>query len=679
MREILKITKKIKVVIEAGTVPDIDTDFQASRRDEVKAYMEDKYGIDQVCSVGTYTNLKLKASFKDISRLAGIPFGTSNYISQIFDIDDGRWYDIFKTATNKKQVKEFVCGNPEVIEDINLILNQPKSKSIHACATLILPENKTVYEWIPVRLEHKGDEGVLVSEWEGIELEAAGFLKEDILGIKQLDKYAFILHLIKEVYGEDVDIYNIPLDVNGVYDLFSNGHNGDVFHFGSQGLTGYCKELKPQNIEDLIAGISLYRPGAIENNFHNQYILRKNGEREINYFVGSKEILESTYGVFVYQEQIMKLCQVLGGLSLVEADDVRKAMVKKMYEALHQYKERFISYYIENFKVSSEYAHEVWDAIDRASTYLFNRSHASAYAITGYIGQWLKYKYPLQYWTAAFQFDNPDPKKSNISRYISEIRQIDSFIKIMPPHINESKGVFTSNHDKMELYWSINKVKQVGEKSLSAIINERDENGSFFSLEEFLSRVDKRVVNKAVVINLILSGSFDELEEIKGVGDRKILISKYYKFTGGERNKNDIYLLNHEDYWWQIKQKEISGFGSINYMKLIKDKTNFNSKKYEELFRINGKKDGDEFIIVGIIKNFIIRTTKKGDEFCRVIIDSNDEEIEIILWSDIFGNINKSEFEVGRIMAFNGKVINDNYKGCKTVHSHEKTKIYFIN
>ncbi len=371
----------------------------------------------------------------------------------------------------------------------------------------------------------------------------------------------------------------------------------------------------------------------------------------------------------------MKLCQVLGGLSLVEADDVRKAMVKKKYEALHQYKERFIPNYVKEFGVTQEYSENVWGAIDRASTYLFNKSHAAAYAITGYIGQWLKYYYPLQYWTSAFQFDDPNPKTSSIGRYISEIRRTDNFIKITPPNINESGRTFTSNPEKMELYWSIDKVKQLGDKALEAIISEREKTGEFFSLEEFLERVEKRVVNKAVTINLILSGAFDELESVAYAGDRKRLINKYYEITGTKRDEDDIFLGNHEDYWWQIKQKEACSFGNIDFEKIIKSHTGFKSEYVDGLGLQQADKDKG-VVAIGVIKDFKIRTTKRDDEFCKLILDNNNEDIDVTIWSDTFDHVDREELIPGKIFIMDGRVAE--YRGVKTIHSYEKSKIYFI-
>ena len=233
-----------------------------------------------------------------------------------------------------------------------------------------------------------------------------------------------------------------------MYRYFCNGWNEDNFHFGSRGLTGYCKQMQPQNIEDLIAAISLYRPGAMENGFHEEYIVRKADTSKVKYYVGTEEILKNTYGIFCYQEQIMELCKQLGGLSLVEADDVRKAMVKKKYEALHQYHERFTPYYMEHFGVSHDYAEDVWEAIDKASTYLFHRSHPAAYALTGYISQWLKVHYPIEYWSVAFKYAGD----SDFPNYIAEINQT-GVCEVKPVDINISTESVVIDFKTHSLYW----------------------------------------------------------------------------------------------------------------------------------------------------------------------------------------------------------------------------------
>lgn len=350
---------------------DIDVDFPGYDRDAVKKHMEERFGEWQVASVGTYSSLQLRAAIKDMSRIYGLEYKETNEMMKLFTVDDRKPEDLFRKACGNSAVKKFVVGHSDLVNEMMLMMPAPKAQSVHACATMIFPRDFDMFHWVPIR--KVGTE--YVTEWEGGEMDAAGFLKQDILGIKQLDKFQEMTHLIKENEHVDIDIFSIPLDDSEVYRYFQEGWTEDNFHFGSRGLTGYCRKMRPENIEDLIAAISLYRPGAMENGFHEDYIKRKNGNdgQPIEYWVGAEQTLKNTYGVIVYQESVMELCRVLGGLSMVEADDVRKAMVKKKYEALHQYHERFVPYYMEHFGVTKEYAESVWTAIDKASSYLFNR------------------------------------------------------------------------------------------------------------------------------------------------------------------------------------------------------------------------------------------------------------------------------------------------------------------
>ena len=348
-------------------ISELDTDFEMARRGEVKEYMERRYGKDQVCSVGTYTTLQVKAAIKDLCRLEGIPVSEVNmFTAKIDGVKD--FDDLFRMACQKKDVAYFINKYPGIIQAVGLIQGQPKAKSIHACAMMVYPDDHDMFHWNPVR--RQGD--MMVSEWEGGELDGAGFLKEDILGILQLSKFGDILKLVKEHTGKDVDIYTLPLDDKKVYTYFQKGWTGDVFHFGAKGLTGYCRMMKPDNITELVNCIGLYRPGVMEGNFHNEYILRKNGEREVSFRKGSDEILQDTRYIMIWQEQTMKMFQKLGGFNLVEADDARRALGKKKVEKLLPFKERFLKYYTSNFGVDQKYAEDTWKEIENMAAYQFN-------------------------------------------------------------------------------------------------------------------------------------------------------------------------------------------------------------------------------------------------------------------------------------------------------------------
>lgn len=333
----------------------------------MKEYMERRYGKDQVCSVGTYTTLQVKAAIKDLCRLEGIPVSEVNmFTAKIDGVKD--FDDLFRMACQKKDVAYFINKYPGIIQAVGLIQGQPKAKSIHACAMMVYPDDHDMFHWNPVR--RQGD--MMVSEWEGGELDGAGFLKEDILGILQLSKFGDILKLVKEHTGKDVDIYTLPLDDKKVYTYFQKGWTGDVFHFGAKGLTGYCRMMKPDNITELVNCIGLYRPGVMEGNFHNEYILRKNGEREVSFRKGSDEILQDTRYIMIWQEQTMKMFQKLGGFNLVEADDGRRALTKKRVEKLLPFKERFLKHYVSNFGVDQKYAEDTWKEIENMAAYQFN-------------------------------------------------------------------------------------------------------------------------------------------------------------------------------------------------------------------------------------------------------------------------------------------------------------------
>lgn len=631
--------------------------------------MEERYGASQVCSVGTYTALQPRAAIKDLSRLMGIDFSEANYTTSFLSTGDETCEDVFRCICSQPKVASFVHKHPEVINEMMIILGAPKAQSIHACATMIFPNQKDMYHWIPLRKQ----KDMLVSEWEGTEMDSAGFLKEDILGIKQLDKFQAILKLIKENYGKDVDIYNLPLDDEEVYKYFRKGWNGDVFHFGSSGLTSYCQEMQPKNIEDLIVAISIYRPGAMENGFHTEYVLRKNGSHKIEYFTGAENILDKTLGIFVYQEQIMQLCQELGGLSLVEADDVRKAMGKKKFSELEKFAEQFISNYVEKFGVTSEYAKEVWDAIGKSATYLFNRSHAVAYTLTGYICQWLKVHYPLEYWTVAFN----NAKDEDWALYISEISETTG-TSLEHPDINKSSVIVTSDSKTHKLYWSLPSIKEVGEKAANQIFEDREKNGEYFSFEEFYDRHSYKYskVDKSVVEHLIMGGAFDSIENITQPVARYELIKKFRELNGKKYDVNkDLFAINQlkikEDWWWLLQQKKISGFAFFDYKNLV---DRYLSPKVSSNYKFIGftkALDSDFYngnytnlSTGGIVHSMDVKNSKRG-QYCKIILEQNYKFLNVTFFSDIY-----EEFEEfltgikGNILLLNGSIAWDNFNSC---------------
>lgn len=655
------------------SLPDVDTDFQGDRREEVKRYMETKYGENQICSVGTYTTLKLKGTIKDLSRQKNVDFGEVNYVTTVLDTDKDKFEEIFENACKKKRVKNFVQENSDVINDLPLVLGQPKASSIHACATLILPEDKDIYNWIPVKKMTLGDgESVLVSEWEGIELEQAGFLKEDILGILQLTKFKDTLDSIKKETGESVDIYSLPMEDEQVYKYFSKGWNGDVFHFGSHGLTGYCKDLKPDNVEDLIAAISLYRPGAMENNFHNEYVLRKRGEREVEYVWGTEKSTKSTLGLIVYQEQVMRICGDVGGFDLVEADDIRRAMGKKKKEILDKYKEQFISGAIKG-GCPEDQAIDLWEKLEKFAGYSFNRSHAAAYTITGYISQWLKVHYPIHFWTTAFKFC----KEEDIPNYINEINLTGS-IKIMPPDINKSFTSVYTDYSTNTIYWALSSVKQVGETSTDQIIEERNKNGEYFSLDEFLERhtFKNSKVNKRVIENLILSGAFDGIEDIRNPIDRQTLIQQFRKRNKVKADEDkDIFSSPNvgKEWWWVLQQKLLSGIAFFNYEDLCSNQ--FSRPYFDPITFAEDSSIKSKCVVGGYVIELNVRESKKG-KFAKLVLENNYEIFPVLIWAEQFEKFEEIISGCEKtLLIISGTIQFDKHNKCNVLQSDENTEM----
>lgn len=664
-----------------SSFPDIDIDFEGERRDEVKRYMEEKYGREYVCSIGTYTTLQIKQAIKDLSKKKGIEFSKVNYLTNSLNLRTGEWKDIFENALKKSIVYNFIQTYPDIINDIILCLNQPKASSIHPCATVILPkkENKNIFNTLPVRSE----EGILVSEWEGEDIANAGYLKEDILGIRQLDKFKFILNLIKQTTGEEIDIYNIDKKNKRVFELFQQGYNSDVFHFGSELLTAYSKEAKPENLEDLIAMISLVRPGATQSGAHHDYVNLKNKIKQPIYDYNLKEVTKNTFGLYVYQEQIMLAVQVLGGFEPAESNDVLKAMGKLRRDILEPYEKKFIEGAIKN-GCKNEEAKKIWNKLVGFADYGFNKAHATAYSIMGYICQWFKVYYPIQFWATALEFEKDENK---INRYISEIKKIDDYIKIVPPDINKSNKKFYIDFKNGKIYWSLLSIYCVGEVAINEIIKQRELKGEYFSLKDFLSRVDKSYVDKSIVENLILSGAFDEICEIKDINERIKILENFYEIRNiKEKDKNNWYkefILSKKYNKFKIllKQKELSNLGEFDFRDLIKNSNLKNLLPIYcneiDFFRV--EYENKKVIIGGIILDIKERSSKKGN-FGQIEIDNNYEKILINYWNKNWEKDKKDfkENQIGKILIISGRIVFNNFSNSNQLQIEDDVEYMII-
>lgn len=572
-----------------GSLPDIDSDFDADRRDEVKSYLErryNKHSLQRVFSVGTFTTEKIKSAIKDVARVHRIPQSTANYITAILK-DDMTWTDVMRLAASEEKVKKFVMKYPDVFEEIMPILGQARSAGIHASALIITPEyvkgeRVECFDLLPIR---KMDD-LLVSEISGTEVDAIGILKNDVLGIRELSRLSSMLNLIKEEYGVQYSILEISskyLNDSDVYKLIREGNTQGVFQISGEGMTKYVKYMRTDNINDLIATIALHRPGPLSSGAADNYAKAKRGEIIPEYLWGTYDILKDTFGQMCYQEQISMVAQKIGNLNLADGVNLVKALSKKKLEKVRKFHDKFVSGAKAN-GCPQEAITQIWSEIEDAAKYSFNKSHATAYGLTAFVGAWLKTHYSTAFYTVVLR-DQDDDKMPLL---ISEIEKVNG-TELVHPDINISGVDFTADFKNNKIYWSLSRIKYVGPRAVQYIIQERNLYGDFCSLEDFIKRIFKSKfkdfnddgteeqrercpVTARIVKNLIFVGAFDNCERINVITDRYRLFedaAKYLKFEmPSEFIPED---LRGKHYYWSKKQIELSGYGAVDYKQIYDD------------------------------------------------------------------------------------------------------------
>lgn len=681
----MKILKIEKVEIaRQDSMPDVDCDFPVAFRDTVKEYMARRYGVNHVCSVGTYTRMKLKTCLKDFGKVMGVPFAVMNKLTK--DIDDQieyTWGDLFNYAATSRELFRFVQDHPELVHMTKYALTQCKTSSIHPSAVIIVPQEDEdgnpidLFGWMPMK--KMGD--VLVSEWEGKYVDKSGFLKEDILGLNQLDKFSSIIKLIAKNRREQIDVNTIPFGDEEVFRYFQRGWCEDVFQFGAMGLMNYCREAKPQSLDDLIAMTALFRPGPMDVKAHETFVDIKNGRKKPKFDPGMEEITRDTYSLYTYQEQIMK-AMVVGGLTPVESDECRTYIKKKNHEALAQFKGKFVNGYsalIESRGVESKraaaQASEVWDKMLAFASYGFNKSHAVAYTMMSYWSQWFKVNYPLEFWTTSLQYAS---KESDIPYRLVEMKKTGAEIEVRPPDINFSGETFTCDPKTNRIFFSLGKVKGVGERALMLLKAMKDEHGEVFSFEDFITSAPKGI-NRTVVLRLIMAGAFDLVEDIRNPRQRLDIVKQYLERRGEPLSDEFTSPDAHTNAWWVFKQRELTGYGEVDYERMMNEYGL--GKRMVRLYvtaaEFERKHEGDEVCIVGRVNNVFERQTKGGDSYGVLQVEVNDLIIQITLWPDFWLHQPENEATLlNRIVAVSGRV--NYFAGKKTVQSSQSTRLEIL-
>jgi DNA polymerase-3 subunit alpha len=484
---------------ERVSMPDFDIDFCMRRRSEVIDYVKEKYGRENVSQIITFGTMAARGAIRDVGRALGIPYGEVDKIAKMIPEELGVSIDkAVKAIPQLKKIEETNEQMAKLLKVARRLEGITRHASTHAAGVVIAPEPLT--ELLPLYRSSKDE---ITTQYAMNDLARIGLLKMDFLGLRTLTVIDDTLKLTKQTTNEELNLDTVALDDPKTFSLFCNGETSGIFQFESSGMRDILKKFQPKHLEDLIALNAIYRPGPIGSGMINDFITRKLGKTKVSYEVPELEdILRETYGVIVYQEQVMQIASQLAGFSMAEADLLRQAMGKKKKKVMKSMEEKFIKGALQR-KIPKAKAEKIFKQMEYFAGYGFNKSHSAAYALLAFQTAYLKANYPLQFMSALLTSEKENSDK--LHRYIADCKK--TGIEILPPDINKSKSDFYVDGNKIR--FGLSAVKNVGEAAIDSIIKAREQRGSFTSLIEFCEHIDNRVVNKRVIENLVKSGCFD--------------------------------------------------------------------------------------------------------------------------------------------------------------------------
>jgi DNA polymerase-3 subunit alpha len=483
---------------ERTNMPDIDVDICQEGRDRVIDYVRKKYGEDKVCQIITFGTLKPRMVVRDVGRVLGFSAKEVDKLAKLIPTDAKSIEDAISRAPEIKELMEKDENVKKLVEIAQKLQGLARQTSVHAAGVVIAPDTLTNY--IPLA---KSKEGDITTQYDMNQIEALGLLKMDFLGLKTLTIIDKTVKLIERIHKVKIDPYNLPLNDEKTYKLLQEGNTVGVFQLESAGMRNLMRRLKPTTFEDIIALVALYRPGPLNSGMAESYIRRKHGKESVDYiFPELKPILEETYGLFIYQEQIMQIANVLAGYTLGEADELRRAMGKKKKEIMEAHRSKFINNAVER-GYPAEKVKKLFEDIAKFAEYGFNKSHSAAYAYLAYVTAYLKAHYPKELMAVMMSLDYA--KADEIVKLIKDCK--DNGIPVYPPDINKSKALFEIEGDGIR--FGLAGIKGVGEKAAVHIVEVREKKGKFKDIYDFCEKVDLKIVNKKVLEALIKAGAFD--------------------------------------------------------------------------------------------------------------------------------------------------------------------------
>ena len=656
------------------SLPDIDIDFDDEGREKIINYVIDKYGYDQVAQIITYGSMAAKSAIRDAGRVLELPLNETDRIAKLVPERPGvSLIDAFKEVPELSDIRKKKSLESEVLKQAEIIEGSIRNIGTHACGIIITPDKLTNY--IPV--SKSKDSELLITQFDNSVIESAGMLKMDFLGLKTLSIINTALSNIKKNKNIDIDIDNLPLDDKPTYELFQSGETNGTFQFESDGMQKHLKSLKPDRFEDLIAMNALYRPGPME--YIPNYIARKHGKEDIQYDLPQmKEYLSETYGITVYQEQVMLLSQKISNFSKGEADQLRKAMGKKDSKLLELLKPKFFEGGVKN-KVDEKQLEKIWSDWQSFAAYAFNKSHSTCYSLIAYKTAYLKANYKSEYMASVLTHNQNNIDK--ISYFMNECKKQN--IKVLGPSINKSENNFVVN-DSDQILFGLGAIKGTGSSAVKHIIDERKSNGQFKDVFDFICRTNSRSVNKKTYEALALAGAFDCFEkehrrqfiyarenELSLIENSIIYSNKLQK----EKETRQTSLFSGEN-GSHIKEPvipDVEPFSELEKLRIEKDilglyvsghpldkysfeienicNTNFKKIKNND---VNGK---STLFVAGIVTSVEHKISKNGKPYGNVIIEDFSDSYNFIFFSDDYVKF-KNFFEEGWFLFLNGKLKN---------------------
>lgn len=636
---------------ERVSLPDIDVDFCIFGRDKVIDYVSNKYGKDKVAQIATFGTLKAKAAIKDVGRVLGMSFAETDKIAKLVPAPrQGFDYSLQEAIQMEKRLQQYAEGEgKELIELASKIEGLSRHTSTHA-AGLIISDNPIV-EYMPLMVDKDGQ---IVSQFSMNYVEKIGLVKFDFLGLKTLTVLHRAISLIDQSTKKRLDLNSLPLDDANAYKLISKGRTIGIFQLESSGITEMVCRLKPNCFEDIVAILALYRPGPLDSGMADHYINRKHKKEKVVYPHPILEpILKDTYGIILYQEQIMQIARDMGGYSLGQADLLRRAMGKKKPEEMAKQRELFVSGAVSRH-VKKKIAEEVFNQMETFARYGFNRSHSVAYAMISYQTAYLKAHYPTQFMAALMTFEKSDTDKT--LKNLNECAELG--ITVNPPDLNLGNIGFTVANS--QIVFDLSALKGIGEKVVEKILEERQNRGLFKGMLDFCRRVDSSVLNKRTMESFIFSGTFDfcgltraELhkrlpELIKFVeSEKEAQASKQrslFEFMSKkEKNDSDFTVNNRQicaEWPNNIKlanEKESLGF-YISGHPLDQYKGELKTIGVVSVSQLDRAKNCDEVRVAGVITFLKEKNTKKGDRYATFTLEDQVGTIDTVVWPDVYKN-----------------------------------------